>query len=100
MDTSCGDDAGLQHGAPEPMLAVCSALTSFWLGAYRDFARNAARSVSTSYWPSGPGRGLIWKPPSAACTPPSLVRMCAVGCARISSPGRQWVRIAVTLHIV
>ena len=32
--------------------------------------------------------------------PASLVMMCAVSCARISSPGRQCVAIATWLHIV
>ena len=36
----------------------------------------------------------------AACAPPSLVRMWLVSCAITSSPARQWVRMATTLHMV
>ena len=32
---------------------------------------------------------MIWKPPRAACAPPSRAMICALSCARISSPGRQ-----------
>jgi hypothetical protein len=39
-------------------------------------------------------------PATAPWTPPSLVRIWAVSWARTSSPGRQWVAIATTLHMV
>jgi hypothetical protein len=43
---------------------------------------------------------MIWNPPSAACAPPSRAMMCAVSCAKISSPGRQCTNVAATLHMV
>ena len=36
----------------------------------------------------------------ARVRPPSAVRICAVSCASTASPGRQWVRMATSLHMV
>ena len=79
------------HTEPPPRLAVCSTSTSVCGGELRRFSRNAARSVSASNCPRGPFSPSTEAPVSAAGPPPSLLRMCAVSCARISSPGRQCV---------
>ena len=86
--------------APPPRLAVCSTSSSVCGGALRRFSRNAARSVSTSNCPRAPLRPSTEAPVSAAGAPPSAATICAVSWAMISSPGRQWVRMAIWLHIV
>ena len=86
--------------APPPILAVCSTSRRRCGGAWRVRGRIAARTSSAVNMPRGPRSGRICTPVKAACAPPSEWRMWLVSCASTSSPLRQWVRIATTLHMV
>jgi len=86
--------------APPPIFAVCSTSTSAWLAAYRPFGVIAAFRASGVNMPRSPLSARTPAPAFAHGPPCSLVTICAVSCAMISSPGRQCTRIAIWLHIV